>query len=440
MNKRQSVVAQFGGSSLADPGQFRKVKGILDADPARRYVVPSAPGKRGSADEKVTDLLYRCCEKAGAGEDYAADLMKIRMRYQEIAAGLGLEISLEKEFAVMEQALADGAGAQYAASRGEYLNGILLAAYLGFEFVDAAEVICFDKDGRFEAERTNVFLKERLIEIERAVIPGFYGADDAGSIHTFSRGGSDVTGALVARAVQADLYENWTDVPGFLLTDPGIVGHPKKIDAMTYAELRELSYRGATVLHEDAVFPVRREGISIRICNTNDPGGTGTLICRETSPENEETITGIAGKKNFVAISIAKNRMNAQPGFCRKMLEAFEENAIAFEHMPSGIDTISVILSREEYNRKKEALMDSLRRLLQPDKITVDEDMALVTVVGKGMRSQSGIAARFFTALGMAGVNIKMIDMGSNEINCTIGVSNHDFETAIRALYDALVE
>ncbi len=440
MKKSQIVVAKFGGSSLADTGQFRKVKGILDADPARRYVVPSAPGKRGSADEKVTDLLYRCCEKAGAGEDYAADLMKIRMRYQEIAAGLGLEISLEKEFAVMEQALADGAGAQYAASRGEYLNGILLAAYLGFEFVDAAEVICFDKDGRFEAERTNVFLKERLIEIERAVIPGFYGADDAGSIHTFSRGGSDVTGALVARAVQADLYENWTDVPGFLLTDPGIVGHPKKIDAMTYAELRELSYRGATVLHEDAVFPVRREGISIRICNTNDPGGTGTLICRETSPENEETITGIAGKKNFVAISIAKNRMNAQPGFCRKMLEAFEENAIAFEHMPSGIDTISVILSREEYNRKKEALMDSLRRLLQPDKITVDEDMALVTVVGKGMRSQSGIAARFFTALGMAGVNIKMIDMGSNEINCTIGVSNHDFETAIRALYDALVE
>ena len=440
MKKSQIVVAKFGGSSLADTGQFRKVKGILDADPARRYVVPSAPGKRGSADEKVTDLLYRCCEKAGAGEDYAADLMKIRMRYQEIAAGLGLEISLEKEFAVMEQALADGAGAQYAASRGEYLNGILLAAYLGFEFVDAAEVICFDKDGRFEAERTNVFLKERLIEIERAVIPGFYGADDAGSIHTFSRGGSDVTGALVARAVQADLYENWTDVPGFLLTDPGIVGHPKKIDAMTYAELRELSYRGATVLHEDAVFPVRREGISIRICNTNDPGGTGTLICRETSPENEETITGIAGKKNFVAISIAKNRMNAQPGFCRKMLEAFEENAIAFEHMPSGIDTISVILSREEYNRKKEALMDSLSRLLQPDKITVDEDMALVTVVGKGMRSQSGIAARFFTALGMAGVNIKMIDMGSNEINCTIGVSNHDFETAIRALYDALVE
>jgi len=440
MKKSQIVVAKFGGSSLADTGQFRKVKGILDADPARRYVVPSAPGKRGSADEKVTDLLYRCCEKAGAGEDYAADLMKIRMRYQEIAAGLGLEISLEKEFAVMEQALADGAGAQYAASRGDYLNGILLAAYLGFEFVDAAEVICFDKDGRFEAERTNVFLKERLMEIERAVIPGFYGADDAGSIHTFSRGGSDVTGALVARAVQADLYENWTDVPGFLLTDPGIVGHPKKIDAMTYAELRELSYRGATVLHEDAVFPVRREGISIRICNTNDPGGTGTLICRETSPENEETITGIAGKKNFVAISIAKNRMNAQPGFCRKMLEAFEENAIAFEHMPSGIDTISVILSREEYNRKKEALMDSLRRLLQPDKITVDEDMALVTVVGKGMRSQSGIAARFFTALGMAGVNIKMIDMGSNEINCTIGVSNQDFETAIRALYDALVE
>ncbi len=440
MKKSQIVVAKFGGSSLADAGQFRKVKGILDADPARRYVVPSAPGKRSSGDEKVTDLLYRCCEKAGKGESYAADLMEIRMRYEEIATGLGLEVSLEKEFSVIEQTLADGAGAQYAASRGEYLNGILLATYLGCEFVDAAEVIRFDKDGRFEAERTNFFLKERLKGIERAVIPGFYGADDGGNIHTFSRGGSDVTGALAARAVQADLYENWTDVPGFLLTDPGIVDHPKKIDVMTYAELRELSYRGATVLHEEAVFPVRREGISIRICNTNDPGGTGTLICREISPEDEEAITGIAGKKNFVAISIAKNRMNAQPGFCRKLLEAFEENEISFEHMPSGVDTISVILPETEYKKKQNAIMDSLSRLLQPDKISVDEDMALVTVVGKGMRSQSGIAARFFTALGMAGVNIKMIDMGSNEINCTIGVSNQDFERAIRALYDALVE
>lgn len=440
MKKERIVVAKFGGSSLADAGQFRKVKEILERDPARRYVVPSAPGRRSSRDEKVTDLLYQCYENASSGREYADLLEKIRTRYQEIIEELGLNISLEQEFTVMEQAFVGGAGEQYAASRGEYLNGILLASYLGYEFVDSAEVIRFSKDGVFEDERTNFFLRDRLAKTQRAVVPGFYGADDAGNIHTFSRGGSDVTGALVARAVQADLYENWTDVSGFLLTDPGIVDHPKKIDVMTYSELRELSYRGATVLHEEAVYPVRREGISIHIRNTNQPEGSGTIICRKIRPEDEVPITGIAGKKNFVAISIAKNRMNAQVGFCKKLLEAFDENHISFEHMPSGIDTISVILPREEYMDKQEAITGSLQRLLQPDKIEVDEDMALVTVVGKGMRSVCGIAARFFTSLGDAKVNIKMIDMGSNEVNCTIGVSNDDFETAIRALYYALVE
>ncbi|MDO4323270.1 MAG: aspartate kinase [Lachnospiraceae bacterium] len=440
MGREQIVVAKFGGSSLADAGQFRKVKEILEQNPARRYVVPSAPGRRCSQDEKVTDLLYQCYEKARQGKGYMTLLKRIRARYQEIIDELGLEVSLDREFAVIEQAFVNHAGEQYAASRGEYLNGILLASYLGCEFVDAAEVIRFSKDGVFEDERTNFFLRDRLSRAKRAVVPGFYGADDAGNIHTFSRGGSDVTGALVSRAVQADLYENWTDVPGFLLTDPGIVENPKKISVMTYSELRELSYRGATVLHEEAVYPVRREGISIHIRNTNQPEESGTLICRRIRPEDEVPITGIAGKRNFVAVSIAKNRMNAQIGFCKKLLEAFEENHIAFEHMPSGIDTISVILPREEYQQKQDAIMDSLQRLLQPDKIELDEDMALVTVVGKGMRSVSGIAARFFTALGNAKVNIKMIDMGSNEINCTIGVANEDFETAIRALYDELVE
>ncbi|HIR75332.1 MAG TPA: aspartate kinase [Candidatus Choladousia intestinipullorum] len=440
MGKEQTIVAKFGGSSLADAEHFRQVKKILRQDPARRYVVPSAPGKRNSEDEKVTDLLYQCYEKASSGADYAPVLQKIRGRYQEIIDDLGLAVSLEGEFEMIEQAFVNHAGEQYAASRGEYLNGILLAAFLGYRFVDAAEVIRFNKKGVFEDERTNFFLSDRLINIDRAVIPGFYGADDAGNIHTFSRGGSDVTGALVARAVQADLYENWTDVSGFLLTDPGIVDHPKKIDIMTYSELRELSYRGATVLHEEAVFPVRREGISIHIRNTNRPHESGTLICSTIRPEDEVPITGIAGKKNFAAVNIAKNRMNAQVGFCKRLLEAFEENDISFEHMPSGIDTISVILPADEYHKKKDAIMDSLQRLLAPDKISIDEDMALVTVVGKGMRSVSGIAARFFTALGDAHVNIKMIDMGSNEINCTIGVSNQDFDTAIRALYSALVE
>lgn len=440
MNAEHVIAAKFGGSSLADAEHFRRVKEIVESDPARRYVVPSAPGKRFESDDKVTDLLYEYYARLNRGGSGVSIQKKIRARYQEIIDELGLSVSLEKEFTRIEYAFSKGAGEAYAASRGEYLCGLLLADYLGYEFVDAAEVVRFRQDGQFEDERTNFFLRGRLSRAGHAVVPGFYGADDSGEIHTFTRGGSDVTGALVARAVRAGLYENWTDVSGFLLADPAIIEHPRKIEAMTFAELRELSYRGAAVLHEDAVYPARREGIPIHIRNTNHPKENGTMICRTLDPEQEIPITGIAGRKHFAAISIAKNRMNAQIGFCHKLLEAFDENHITFEHMPSGIDTISVILPLEEYHQKKDAVTASLQRLLSPDKISVDEDMALVTVVGKGMRSESGIAARFFGALGGAGVNIKMIDMGSNEINCTIGVSNGDFETAIRALYDALVD
>lgn len=440
MQDGKVIVAKFGGSSLAEAKQFRKVKQIIESDPARRFVVPSAPGKRDSGDDKVTDLLLWCYAEAQKGKEYMPILNRIKERYQEIIEALGLEVSLEKEFEVMEKAFLSGAGEEYAASRGEYLNGILLADYLGFTFVDAAEGVRFGKEGVFEDERTNFFLGERLHGLENAVIPGFYGADDAGNIHTFSRGGSDVTGAIVARAVKADLYENWTDVPGFLIADPGIIENPKKIDVMTFAELRELAYRGATVLHEDAVYPARREGISIQIRNTNYSKDSGTLICQKIRPEDEVPITGIAGKRDFVSISIAKNRMNAQVGFCKKLLEAFEKNNISCEHLPSGIDTISVILPRTEFEAKEEMLMDSIQQSLSPDKIQVDHDLALVTVVGKGMRSVSGIAATFFSSLGEANVNIKMIDMGSNEINCTIGIANADFERAIQALYNALVE
>lgn len=439
MGETQTIVAKFGGSSLADAGQFRKIRKILESNPQRRFVVPSAPGKRYKDDIKVTDMLYQCYEKTCRGEDYQEELQKIKDRYQEIIDDLNLEVSLEREFAIMEGAFLDRAGKEYAASRGEYLNGILLAAYLGFEFVDAAEVIRFSPQGQLEDERTNFFLEKKLSTCKNAVIPGFYGADDAGNIHTFSRGGSDVTGALVARGVKATLYENWTDVSGFLLTDPSIVENPKKIDVMTFSELRELAYRGATVLHEDAVFPARREGIPIHIRNTNDPEHNGTLICREIRPEDEVPITGIAGKKEFVAISIAKNLKKSQIGFIKRLLEVFDDNNVTFEHLPSGIDTISVILPKAEYLEKKDAIMESLKTRVKPDKIELDDDLAMVTVVGKGMRSVSGIASRFFTSLGDADVNIKMIDMGSNEINCTIGVSNRDFEKAIRALYYALV-
>ena len=434
------VVAKFGGSSLADAGQFRKIAYIVKADPDRRYIVPSAPGKRFKGDTKVTDLLYACYDRAVRGEDHIPYLEQIKARYQDIIRELDLKLTLDEEFKTLEQCFIKGIGTEYAASRGEYLNAILLASYLDYEFVDAAWVIRFNEDGRLDEEKTNTLLRETLGRCSSAVVPGFYGADEKGNIHTFSRGGSDVTGALVAKAVRAAVYENWTDVNGCLLTDPSIVENPKKIDIMTFSEMRELAYRGASVLHEDAVFPVRSEGIPIHIRNTNEPDVNGTMICRKIRPEEEVPITGIAGRKHYVAVSVAKHRLNAQVGFCKELLEAFDENDISFEHMPSGIDTISVILPREEYLKKEDGIMTSLREHLHPDRITLDTDIALVTVVGKGMRSVSGIAARFFGALGQAGVNIKMIDMGSNEINCTIGVANEDFETAIRALYEALVE
>ena len=433
-------VVKFGGSSLASAEQFAKVGDIIRADESRKYVVPSAPGKRNSKDTKVTDMLYACYAKAEAGEEFRVPLMKIKERYDSIINGLGLKVTLDEEFKTISKNFKEKAGVDYAASRGEYLNGILMADYLGYEFIDSATVIFFDEEGNLDADKTDKVLSKKLSECEKAVIPGFYGIGADGRVKTFSRGGSDITGSIVAKACHASLYENWTDVSGFLLADPSIIRDPKKIHAMTFGELRELSYRGASVLHEEAVFPVRREGIPIQIRNTNDPADPGTIIRRQLSAAEEVPITGIAGKKEFAAISIAKNCMNSEIGFIKKLLEAFEENKISFEHLPSGIDTVSVILPRVEYEEKKDAIMASLRRLLDPDKIEVDTDLALVTVVGRGMRSVSGIAATFFTCLGMAHVNIKMIDMGSNEINCTIGVKNEDFEKAIRALYHALVE
>ncbi len=440
MEEEKATAVKFGGSSLADAAGFRRVKKILQSDPKRRYVVVSAPGRRDENDEKVTDLLFQSCERARKGGRYETPLSRVKRRFQKISEELGLEIDLGEEFEKIERAILHGADASYTVSRGEYLCAKLMSAWLGFPFVDAAEVIRFDSEGRFEPERTDFFLREKFENLSCAVLPGFYGSDDAGNIHTFSRSGSDVTGALVARAIQAGVYENWTDVPGFLLADPVIVPGARKVDALTYAELRELAYRGASVLHEDAVYPVRREGIPIHILNTRKPDENGTLICEHLSAEQEDEITGIAGKKGYVAVSIAKNRMNAEAGFSRKLLEAFEENDISFEHLPSGIDTVSVILPKTEFETKEREILESLSRLLKPDKIEIDRDIALVTMVGKGMRSVSGIAARFFTALGEEHINIKMIDMGSNEINCTIGVRNEDFEPAVRALYHAFAD
>ena len=336
-------VVKFGGSSLASAEQFKKVGNIIRAEESRRYVIPSAPGKRFSDDVKVTDMLYKCYGAAVKGKKFTDLLKDIQERYNEIIEGLGLTLSLEKEFEIIRDNFAKKAGRDYAASRGEYLNGIIMANYLGYEFIDAAEVIFFDEEGKFDADKTDEILSERLNKAERAVIPGFYGSLPDGTIKTFSRGGSDVTGSIVAKAAKVDLYENWTDVSGFLIADPRIISNPKSIEAITYKELRELSYMGATVLHEDAIFPVRKEGIPINIRNTNAPEDKGTLIVEATCRHPKYTITGIAGKQGFASITIEKAMMNSEVGFGRKVLQVFEDNHISFEHMPSGIDTTTIL-------------------------------------------------------------------------------------------------
>ena len=432
-------VVKFGGSSLASAEQFKKVGAIIRSDAGRRFVVPSAPGKRFDKDTKVTDMLYACYALAAEGKDFGRELRQIEQRYQEIIDGLELKLSLEKEFSLIRENFAGKAGKDYAASRGEYLNGIVMANYLGYEFVDAAEVIVFCEDGSFDMDKTTEVLGERLKDMKNAVIPGFYGALPDGHVITFSRGGSDITGSLVAAAIHADIYENWTDVSGFLVTDPRIVVNPEVIETITYRELRELSYMGATVLHEEAIFPVRKEGIPINIRNTYAPEDKGTLIVESTCRKPKYTITGIAGKKGFAALNIEKDMMNSEVGFGRKVLEVFEKNGISFEHMPSGIDTMTVFVHQSEFEEKEQKVLSGIHRAVSPDSIELESDLALIAVVGRGMRSNRGTAGRIFSALSHANVNVKMIDQGSSELNIIIGVKNEDFEPAIQAIYNIFV-
>lgn len=432
-------IVKFGGSSLASAEQFKKVGDIIRADESRRYVVPSAPGKRFSADTKVTDMLYTCYDAAVNERKFTAPFNEIKSRYNDIIEGLGLDLSLEAEFDVICENFNKKIGRDYAASRGEYLNGIIMANYLGYEFIDAAEVILFDENGRFDADKTNEILSARLAETERAVIPGFYGAMPDGTIKTFSRGGSDLTGSIVAKAAKVDMYENWTDVSGFMIADPRIIYNPKSIEAITYKELRELSYMGATVLHEDAIFPIRKEGIPINIKNTNAPEDKGTLIVEATCRHPKYTITGIAGKRGFASITIEKAMMNSEIGFCRKVLQVFEDNGISIEHMPSGIDTMTVLVHQSEFEEKEQRVLAGIHQAVQPDSIELESDLALIAIVGRGMRSKRGTSGRIFSALAHAHVNVKMIDQGSSELNIVVGVRNHDFENAIRSLYDIFV-
>ena len=433
-------VAKFGGSSVSDAIQLAKVKKIVESDPDRWFVVVSAPGKRFNEDNKITDLLYLCKTHIDHNVPYDQVFQVICDRYVAIELNLGVNVNLQKQFDEINQNLKSGASEDYIASRGEYLNALLTAAYLGYDFVDTAGLIQFDSKGRFLNEKTNEALRAELSKHERAALPGFYGTYPDGRIKTFSRGGSDITGSLVARAVDADIYENWTDVSGFLMADPKIVKHAKPISTISYKELRELSYMGASVLHEDAIYPVRAADIPINIRNTNEPDDPGTIITAEASGKEDTIITGIAGRKDFTVIGIYKNMLSAERGFVKRLLEILDDYEVPLEHMPSGIDTISVVISDKKLNGKMEDMLEEIQRKLKPDSIDVLENMSLIATVGGGMAKRHGVSAKLFTALSEAEVNIRMIDQGSSEMNIIVGVENKDFETAIKAIYKAFVE
>lgn len=432
-----TIVTKFGGSSLADANQFRKVREIILSDDRRKFVIPSAPGKRNSKDFKITDLLYLCHAHIESGIPLDDVFNLISNRYKAIVCELEISLDIDNYLQKIKNDIENGASKEYAASRGEYLNGIILATYLNFKFIDAKDVIIFNKYGSLDTDATYKALNSVLSKSEKSVIPGFYGSDSNANIVTFSRGGSDVTGALIAASINSDLYENWTDVSGFLMADPRIVKNPMQIKKITYRELRELSYMGASVLHEESVFPVRNAGIPINIKNTNMPLDPGTLIVKDMEPDYDNPIKGIAGKKDFTVISIEKAMMNTELGFCRKVLSILEQNCISFENMPSGIDTVCVVISDSQLKNKTDILVDEIRRTCTPDSIVVHPNMALIATVGNGMSSNKGIAAKIFSALSSNNINIRMIDQGSSEINILIGIENDDFEKGINAIYNS---
>ena len=434
-------VVKFGGSSLADAEHFKQVASIIKADPNRRYVVASAPGKRFKEDVKVTDMFYECYEKIRNHENIDELYGKIVDRYNSIIEGLGLNFDISGELEYVKSAMQHRSGRDFAASRGEYLNSLILAKYLKFDFIDAENVIVFKDNGTLDEEKTNELMREELMQHKYAVIPGFYGVMPNGTIKTFSRGGSDITGSIVARACDADLYENWTDVSGFLMADPRIIDSPCPIKTVSYKELRELSYMGATVLHEEAIFPVRYAKIPINIRNTNRPQDPGTMIVAEnTDFDPEKIITGIAGKKGFSVITIEKDMMNSEIGYGRKVLEVFEDNEISFEHLPSGIDNMSVVVASSTLDGRRDKILSTLNRAVHADSVSIEDGLALIAIVGIGMVKYKGTAARVFNAISNAGINIRMIDQGSSELSIIVGVEEHDFDNALRAIYSEFVK
>lgn len=431
-------VAKFGGSSVADGIQLTKTKKIIEADPERKYIVVSAPGKRFDGDNKITDLLYLCKTHMEHNLPYDQVFQVIADRFTAVTLNLNVDVNLQEHFDVIKKNLKKGCSADYIASRGEYLNAVVVAAFLEYDFVDTEGLIKFDSKGRLLMEDTDAALRAELSKHETAVLPGFYGTDDeSGKVKTFSRGGSDITGSLVARAVSADMYENWTDVSGFLMADPRIVKNPRPIHSISYKELRELSYMGASVLHEDAIYPARVANIPINIRNTNVPDDPGTIITAEHDESNQRVVTGIAGSKDFVVIAIYKNMLSSERGFVRRILAILEDFNINFEHLPSGIDTVSVVISNSAIDGRLDEVLEAFDKQLSPDSMEVFEDIALIATVGCGMSSRSGVSATLFTALANSNVNIRMIDQGSSEMNIIVGVANKDFKNAIRAIYDA---
>ncbi len=431
-------VAKFGGSSVADGIQLTKTKQIIEADPERKYIVVSAPGKRFDGDNKITDLLYLCKTHMEHNLPYDQIFQVVTDRFMAVKLNLGVEVDLQVHFDIIKDNLKKGCSADYIASRGEYLNAVLVAAFLGYDFVDTEGLIQFDAKGRLMQEATDEALRAELAKHEKAVLPGFYGTSAVdGKVKTFSRGGSDITGSLVARAVDADMYENWTDVSGFLMADPRIVKDAKPIHKISYKELRELSYMGASVLHEDAIYPARIANIPINIKNTNHPEDPGTIITAEPDESSTNVVTGIAGSKDFTVIAIYKNMMSAERGFVRRILAILEDMDINFEHLPSGIDTVSVVVSNASLDGRLDELLEAFEKQLNPDSMETFEDIALIATVGHGMSSRSGVSATLFTALAQADINIRMIDQGSSEMNIIVGVKNNDFNKAIKAIYDA---
>ena len=429
-------VCKFGGTSMADGNVIQRVKSIIESDAERRYIVVSAPGKRFSGDIKVTDLLYACYDELKHTGTCEKSFVPVCTRFRGIVRQLQLDINIDRILELTRRRIEKERSEDFTASRGEYLSAYIMSEVLGAKFIDTEEVIFFDKNGFLDGERSYKAISAAAAGEKLAVFPGFYGKGANGKVKTFSRGGSDITGAVVARALSATLYENWTDVSGFLACDPALVDSPKRIKMLSYKELRELSYMGANVLHADSIFPVRKANIPVQIKNTFSPEDEGTSIVPSSIYRpSGNVVTGISGKKNFTVIFIEKSLMNSEIGFMRKVLTVVEQEGVSIEHVPSGIDTMSLIVASDKIEGKLDKIVDGVKRAVQPDTVRVIENIALISTVGHGMSASVGTSARLFNAIADAGINIRMIDQGSSELNIMVGVSNEDYERCIKAIY-----